>query len=98
MENTTAQSPTKLDNMLVLLICVEKYDSPIYDELPGTQTDRRRLSTLFKDTYNYEVIQNESSYFTKMDMKKILIKAEEEFQKKDKEYQGIMVFLCITYG
>ena len=78
--------------MLVLLICVGQYDSEDADSLPRTQNDKTRLYQLFHDIYGDEVMQNESSRVTENDMDDILLKAKQEFKKKEKQYKGIMVF------
>ena len=80
----------KLNNILVLLICIEKYDT--LSNLPGTQTDKQRLHQLFTDIYGYKVISNKSPYVTEDDMDDILLRAKKEFRRTDINYNGIMVF------
>ena len=48
----------------MVLICVEKYEHPNYLELPGTQVDLQRLSSLFADEYKYKVYKNDKPRVT----------------------------------
>ena len=50
--------PIRLQHMLVAIICVGTYLHNNVNDLPGTQTDKTRLISLFEDKYNYKVYSN----------------------------------------
>ena len=71
----------ELSEVLVVLICIGNYENVDgYQSLPGTETDRNRMYKLFKEGYNYKVIQTKDETVTWNDMDDILIKAMKEFR------------------
>ncbi len=83
----------KLENILILLICIGDYSSSSNSSLiplPGTQNDKKRLYNLFKHTYKYKIIQTSKSYVTYNDIENKLHETYIEF--RDNPYDAIMVF------
>eukprot|EP01084_Bolivina_argentea_P154476 269282_1 len=79
-----------LNRVLAVLIFVGEYYN--LRNLPGTQTDKKRIFDLLHDKYKYDVIANKRSKVTKDDMDDILHEAKKKFRKKENEYQAIMIF------
>eukprot|EP01084_Bolivina_argentea_P187148 322434_1 len=85
----------KLKTVLVVIICVGKYDvgsdQNTLNQLPGTQIDKERLTQLFKEKYDYDIIRNPGPYVTHRDMDSILSTARTKFTTPNK-YDAVMVF------
>ena len=81
----------RLDAVLILLICIGDYKGGSEMQLPGTQTDKHRLSELFTKQYNYHVITQKSSKVVLKDIKKLLHAAEMEFDSTEIDYKAIIV-------
>eukprot|EP01084_Bolivina_argentea_P115788 205846_1 len=82
----------KILNALVVLVCVGKYDGKGKKKLPnlkGTKTDALNMTKLFKESFNYNVLQNSNERCTLDDLKRLLSDAVIEFNSGD--YQSIIV-------
>eukprot|EP01084_Bolivina_argentea_P164139 285402_1 len=77
-----------IDNALVVLICVRDYDD---DErgLPGTKLDKKNVTKLFHENYNFDVICNKNDRFTKEELWSLLKKARNKFIHGD--YKSIIM-------
>ena len=73
----------------MVIICVGDYLNA--NDLPGTQRDKERLASIFKNEYNYDIIGNKSSFVTYTDMENILSSAKQKFRIKSNGYKGIIV-------
>ena len=83
-----------LHKILILLICIGRYDLDSLHDLSGPTTDQSRLSSLFTDYYDYKVISNPNPRVTESDFESLLLSAKNEFKRKDINYQGIFIFYC----
>ena len=74
---------------MVVIICIGKYQK--LDELNGTQRDKERIKSVFKNKYNYNVIGNKNAFVTYTDVENILSTAKQKFRQKSNGYKGIII-------
>eukprot|EP01084_Bolivina_argentea_P245059 410394_1 len=83
-----------ITNALVIMICIEEYEGDANaagkcSNLSGTQIDRRNMTELWVNKYNYDAICNKSKKCTLNDAQTILANGQSQFLNGG--YDGIIV-------